>query len=306
MKLHGDEVALLKEIGKKMKKRDWDFTNDPCSGKGNWIVNSNLLQKSTLTCDCFIDPHNSSTCHVISIVLTSQNLTGIIPPEFSQLRYLKTLILRRNCLVGSIPKEWGSMHLEKLSFLGNRLTGPFPKVLTSITSLRILELEGNQFSGPIPPEIGNLVNLEELSLSSNSFSGPLPEQLGLLKNLHFMRISDNDFTGRIPEFIGNWTMLYHLEMFGSGLDGPLPSSTSALTSLFKLQISDLGGKSSPFPPLQNLKSLTVLELRRCNINGRIPKYIGDMTRLKTLDLSFNLLTNNIPSSLANLKLADYM
>ncbi|XP_020877755.1 probable LRR receptor-like serine/threonine-protein kinase At1g07650 isoform X1 [Arabidopsis lyrata subsp. lyrata] len=312
-KLHDAEVRALKEIGKKMKKKDWDFSKDPCSGKGNWIVNTNPLINSNLTCDCSFHPPNSS-CHVIAIpscfflcrVLTSQNLTGIIPPEFSQLRYLKTLILTRNCLTGSIPKEWASMRLEKLLLMGNRLTGPFPRVLTSITSLRTLNLEGNRFSGPIPPEIGKLVHLEELFLSSNSFTAHLPEQLGQLKNLTNMWISDNEFTGQIPNFIGNLTKMVELEMFGSGLDGPLPSSTSALTSLVNLQISDLGGKSSSFPPLQNMKSLKILELRRCNIYGRLPKYIGDMTSLKTLDLSFNHLTDKIPSSLANLKLADYI
>uniref|UniRef100_A0A2N9HBH8 Reverse transcriptase zinc-binding domain-containing protein n=1 Tax=Fagus sylvatica TaxID=28930 RepID=A0A2N9HBH8_FAGSY len=37
-KLHSDEVAVLKEIGKKLGKKDWDFGIDPCSGEGNWRV----------------------------------------------------------------------------------------------------------------------------------------------------------------------------------------------------------------------------------------------------------------------------
>ncbi|CAA7060344.1 unnamed protein product [Microthlaspi erraticum] len=264
-----------------MEKEDWDFSNDPCSGKGNWNVSFNPLIRSSLTCDCSFHPPNSS-CHVIAMVLTSQNLTGIIPPEFSELRYLKSLTLSRNCLTGSIPKEWASMGLEGLSLLGNRLSGPFPEVLTRVTSLRILYL------------------------SSNSFTGPLPEQFGQLRNLSVLTISDNNFTGRVPDFIGNWTQIRTLEMLGSGLDGPLPSSISSLTRLNNLKISDLGGKLSSFPPLKSLISLNTLELRRCNINGQLPNYIGDMTGLKTLDLSFNLLTGKIPSSLPNIKLADYV
>ncbi|CAH2064063.1 unnamed protein product [Thlaspi arvense] len=296
-------VEALKKIGKKLKKQDWDFGEDPCSGYGNWSVLTNPLIRSSVICDC---QQSSLSCHVIEIVLTSQNLTGIIPPEFSELRYLKSLILDRNCLTGSIPKEWGYMHLEELSFLGNRLSGSFPEVLTRITSLRVLNLEGNQFSGPVSREIGKLVYLDELYLSSNSFTGPLPEQFGQLKNLTHLRISDNNFTGRIPDFIGSWRHISWLEMLGSGLDGPLPSSTSSLTSLVNLRISDLGGKLSSFPALKNLKSLQILELRRCNIIGRLPIYIGNMTGLKTLDLSFNLMTGKIPSSLANLKLTDYI
>ncbi|ESQ36134.1 hypothetical protein EUTSA_v10006761mg [Eutrema salsugineum] len=198
------------------------------------------------------------------------------------------------------------MRLEDLSFMGNRLSGPFPKVLTRITTLRNLSLEGNQFSGQIPREIRKMIHLERLHLPSNAFTGPLPEELGLLKNMTDMRISDNTFSGRIPDFIGNWTRIMKLQMHGSGLDGPIPSSISALTSLTDLRISDLGGKLSSFPPLNNLESIKTLILRKCNLNGPIPKYIAHLKKLKTLDLSFNLLTGEIPSSFENMKKADFI
>ncbi|KAG7645454.1 putative LRR receptor-like serine/threonine-protein kinaseRLK-Pelle-DLSV family [Arabidopsis thaliana] len=306
-KLHEAEVRALKEIGKKLGKKDWDFNKDPCSGEGTWIVTTYTTKgfESNITCDCSFLPQNSS-CHVIRIALKSQNLTGIVPPEFSKLRHLKVLDLSRNSLTGSIPKEWASMRLEDLSFMGNRLSGPFPKVLTRLTMLRNLSLEGNQFSGPIPPDIGKLVHLEKLHLPSNAFTGPLTEKLGLLKNLTDMRISDNNFTGPIPDFISNWTRILKLQMHGCGLDGPIPSSISSLTSLTDLRISDLGGKPSSFPPLKNLESIKTLILRKCKIIGPIPKYIGDLKKLKTLDLSFNLLSGEIPSSFENMKKADFI
>ncbi|CAH8385121.1 unnamed protein product [Eruca vesicaria subsp. sativa] len=272
-KLQQEEVRALKEIGKKLGKRDWDFTKDPCSGKGKWVVT---------TCDCSFPPLNSS-CSVIKIALKSQNLTGIVPPEFSKLRNLKVLDLSRNYLTGFIPEEWASsMRLEDLSFMGNRLSGPFPKVLTRLTTLRNLSLEGNLFSGHIPLEIKNMIHLERLHLSSNAFTGPLPEELALLKNLTEM------------------------QLHGSGLDGPIPSSISTLTSLTDLRISDLGGKPSRFPALNTLGSIKILILRNCNLNGSLPEYIGQLKMLKTLDLSFNLLTGEIPSTFENLKKADFI
>uniref|UniRef100_A0A1J3I247 non-specific serine/threonine protein kinase n=1 Tax=Noccaea caerulescens TaxID=107243 RepID=A0A1J3I247_NOCCA len=306
-KLHEAEVGALKEIGKKLGKKDWNFNKDPCSGEGNWVITTYTTKEfeSNITCDCSFPPPNSS-CHIIRIALKSQNLTGIVPPEFSKLRHLKVLDLSRNSLTGSIPKEWASMRLEDLSFMGNRLSGPFPKVLTRLTTLRNLSLEGNQFSGQIPPEIKNMIHLERLHLPSNAFTGPLPEELGFLKNMSDMRISDNNFTGRIPDFIGNWTRITKLQMHGSGLDGPIPSTISILTSLTDLRISDLGGKVSSFPPLSNLESIKTLILRKCNLNGPVPKYIGHLKKLKTLDLSFNLLTGEIPSSFDNLKKADFI
>ncbi|KAJ0051908.1 hypothetical protein Pint_02619 [Pistacia integerrima] len=109
-KLHTEEVRALKQIGRQLGKRDWNFEEDPCSGKGNWIVKEAIKgHESNLTCHC-----SSSSCHVVSIQLKAQNLTGIIPPDFSKLRYLKLLDLSRNCLTGSIPPQWAAMKLEEL------------------------------------------------------------------------------------------------------------------------------------------------------------------------------------------------
>ncbi|AAF75091.1 F24B9.27 [Arabidopsis thaliana] len=71
-KLHEAEVRALKEIGKKLGKKDWDFNKDPCSGEGTWIVTTYTTKgfESNITCDCSFLPQNSS-CHVIRIVVAS-------------------------------------------------------------------------------------------------------------------------------------------------------------------------------------------------------------------------------------------
>ncbi|KAG6572429.1 putative LRR receptor-like serine/threonine-protein kinase, partial [Cucurbita argyrosperma subsp. sororia] len=304
-KLHREEVKALKQIEKKMGKNDWNFSLDPCSGEGNWrVVNGRKGFESSVTCDCSFN-HNSS-CRIVAIALKSQNLSGVVPPEFSKLRFLKQLDLSRNCLTGSIPSQWATMRLEDLSFMGNKLSGPFPKVLTNITTLRNLSIEGNQFSGQIPPGIGKLVNLEKLVLASNGFTGELPKALAKLSNLTDMRISDNNFSGKIPEFISNWTQIEKLHIQGCSLEGPIPSSISTMTSLTDLRISDLKGGRSLFPPLSKMESMRTLILRKCFIIGEIPKYIGDMRRLKNLDLSYNDLTGEVPASLERLEKIDYI
>ncbi|XP_008449503.2 probable LRR receptor-like serine/threonine-protein kinase At1g07650 isoform X1 [Cucumis melo] len=304
-KLHREEVKALKEIEKKLGKKDWNFNIDPCSGEGKWlVVNGRKGFESSVTCDCSFN--RNSTCHIVAIALKSQNLSGIVPPEFSKLRFLKQLDLSRNCLTGSVPSQWATMRLVELSFMGNKLSGPFPKVLTNITTLRNLSIEGNQFSGRIPPEIGKLVNLEKLVLSSNGLTGELPKGLAKLSNLTDMRISDNNFSGKIPEFISNWAQIEKLHIQGCSLEGPIPLSISTMTSLTDLRISDLKGGRSPFPPLSNIKSMKTLILRKCFIFGEIPKYIGDMKKLKNLDLSYNDLTGEVPASFERLDKIDYI
>lgn len=57
-------VEALREIAIKLKKKDWNFNVDPCSGSGGWVNTTGLLI-SNVTCDCSFD--NYTTCHVISL-----------------------------------------------------------------------------------------------------------------------------------------------------------------------------------------------------------------------------------------------
>ncbi|PNY06296.1 LRR receptor-like kinase resistance protein [Trifolium pratense] len=272
-KLNTQDVKALKEIGNKIGKKDWDFGVDPCSGKGKWNISESSTRKGFES----------------SVILPNQG------------------DLSRNIITGSIPPQWATMNLVELSLMGNRLSGPFPKVLTNITTLKNVSIEGNMFSGIIPTEIGKLINLEKLVLQSNGFTGALPSALSKLTKLTDLRLSDNNFYGKIPDFISKWTVIEKLHIQGCSLEGPIPSSISALTKLSDLRITDLNGsKSSNFPPLNNMKSMKTLVLRKCMIKGEIPEYIGLMEKLKILDLSFNSLSGKVPDSFNGLDKVDYM
>ena len=63
-------VNALKEIAKKLGKKDWDFRKDPCKEEGNWtvIVNGMKSFESSVTCDCSFN--NNSSCHIVSLYTT--------------------------------------------------------------------------------------------------------------------------------------------------------------------------------------------------------------------------------------------
>ncbi|KDP24892.1 hypothetical protein JCGZ_25154 [Jatropha curcas] len=312
--LPNDEVEGLREIGKTLGKTDWNFSVDPCSRQSGW-ANPATGQDNNITCDCSFS--NGTICHVIFMYvsaplakksLKSQNLQGMLPTDLSKLPYLKDIDLTRNYLNGTIPSTWGSTQLEVISLLGNRLTGPIPKEIGNISTLREFVVEYNQLSGELPQELGNLNNIRRMLLSSNNFSGQLPETFANLTTLEDFRIGDNQFTGQIPSLIQNWTNITKLVIQASGLSGPIPSGISILTKMSDLRISDLSnGTEISFPPLSNLKNLKILILRSCNIVGQLPPYLGQFTKLiSTLDLSFNKLTGPIPSSFSSLSKTDFI
>nr|XP_010924703.1 probable LRR receptor-like serine/threonine-protein kinase At1g53430 isoform X1 [Elaeis guineensis] len=303
-KLAQEEVQALKVIASKLRKH-WDFSVDPCSRDASWLdPTSSKDVASNLTCECNATP---GVCHVTSILLKRQNLTGYLPEEFANLTFLSVLDLSRNYLNGSLPGAWASLPLVQLSILGNRVSGSIPEEFGSISTLQNLTLEDNQLQGPIPAALGNLVNLSRLFLSANNFGGDLPDSLGNLKNLEDFRIDGNPITGKIPSFIGNWTNLQRLDMQGTSMEGPFPSTFGRLKSITELRVSDLKGGDGKFPPLQNMKNMKELVLRNLSISGQLPDFIGDMSKLKVLDLSFNNLTGPIPGSFDGLaKSIDYM
>ena len=56
----------------------------------------------------------------------------------------------------------------------NKLSGPIPSSIGSLSHLKVLVLNYNQLSGPIPSSIGSLSQLEKLDLNKNRLSGPIP------------------------------------------------------------------------------------------------------------------------------------
>ncbi|XP_035543987.1 probable leucine-rich repeat receptor-like serine/threonine-protein kinase At3g14840 [Juglans regia] len=299
-RLPKDEVGALREIATQLGKDDWNFRVDPCLNESSWFTaeadysSKPALYNNSLICNCSFPSAAGTVCHVVSLFLKGQNLSGELPKSLVKLPFLQKLDLTRNYLSGTIPSEWASANLTVLSISVNKLSGPIPSSLGSMTTLVYLSLETNLFSGSVPRELGNLVHLENLILSANNLTGELPLALTNLKKLTELRISSNSFTGKIPDFFHSWKNLQKLEIQASGLYGPIPSSISVLSNLTELRISDLHGEGSKFPLLSNMRGMKRLMLRSCNLSGTIPANISQMPELQILDLSFNRLEGNVP------------
>ncbi|KAL4591602.1 hypothetical protein LXL04_004571 [Taraxacum kok-saghyz] len=86
-----------------------------------------------------------------SIDLSSNNLTGQIPYEITNLYDLIVLDLSKNTLFGEIPLTIGEMrNLLTLDLSRNRFSGWIPSTLSQMSLLNYLDISFNNLSGRIP------------------------------------------------------------------------------------------------------------------------------------------------------------
>lgn len=117
------------------------------------------------------------------------------------------------------------------------LTGPLPRELCRLTTLRRLCICRCGLSGPLPEEVGWLVHLEELQLFGNRLSGKIPSTIGNLTNLRLLSLGEytggNDFTpAAFPPCIERLQNLEALFLADCRIKGPIPSWIGNLTGSF--------------------------------------------------------------------------
>ncbi|XP_028755418.1 receptor-like protein EIX1 [Neltuma alba] len=86
-----------------------------------------------------------------AIDLSSNYMSGTIPPEMFSLSELHSLNLSHNQLEGNILREIGNLkQLESLDLAHNQFSGEIPQSLAQLSFLGTLNLSFNNFSGMIP------------------------------------------------------------------------------------------------------------------------------------------------------------
>ncbi|KAK4280108.1 hypothetical protein QN277_011776 [Acacia crassicarpa] len=109
---------------------------------------------------------------VISIDVSSNNLSGEIPTEMTRLKGLHYLNLSNNQFIGQIPQNIGNMEsIESLDFSRNRLSGEIPPSMSKLSFLNWLDLSYNDLMGKIP--MGTQIqSFEASSFVGNDLCGP--------------------------------------------------------------------------------------------------------------------------------------
>ncbi|GLT50481.1 hypothetical protein SLA2020_239640 [Shorea laevis] len=281
-------------------------------------------------------PCNLSSCsNLEDINFTNNNLTGDIPTELRNLsKSLHRFEVSANQFTGSIPQWLGNASsLTSLALGGNNLHGGIPRELGRLPKLLFLQLSENKLSGEVPLSIFNLSSLYFLAVAVNRLQGEIPSNIGFtLPNLRYLHAGANYFYGEIPSSLINVTKLEICDIGFNGLSGVVPSNLGTLRNLTVLSLADnqleniedegLGFLTSltncsnlrwlllhdnhfrgVLPtPIANLSTkLEKLWIAGNQISSKIPKEIGNLVGLTSLDMCSNSIIGEIPHSIAKLK-----
>ncbi|PIA29870.1 hypothetical protein AQUCO_05800149v1 [Aquilegia coerulea] len=202
---------------------------------------------------------NANNKRVTQLVLYGSN------PVFFPNSYLTGTISPSLLKVGQLTQ----LYLRNL----RNLTGPLPKGLFDLPMLKQVYIEDNKLSGPLSLSKSPKSNrLELLVLDDNKFSGGIPHGIQCLRNLTTLSLRNNRFSGGIPNIFKSLAFkelhLSHNKFFGE-----IPPSFSFLAP-----------------------QLEIFNASHNTLTGKIPKYLKNFNKLEKLDLSYNRLSGQIPTT----------
>lgn len=115
-------------------------------------INFNTLVKIEIVTKYGSDLYLGPLLDMISgLDLSSNRLTGEIPPELGQLSSIYALNLSYNQLIGSIPRTFSNMtQIESLDLTHNSLRGKIPSTLMFLNFFEIFNVAYNNLSGELP------------------------------------------------------------------------------------------------------------------------------------------------------------
>ncbi|XP_077230690.1 receptor protein kinase TMK1-like [Tasmannia lanceolata] len=147
--------------------------------------------------------------------------------------------------------------------------------------------------------------VSQIQVLGLGLKGPLPQNFNQLTQLYNLGLQKNNFTGKLPSFSGLSKLQY--AYLGHNQFDTIPSdffvglSNLQVLSLDYNPLNKTSGWSLP-TELKNSPQLTNLSLISCNLVGPMPEFLGGMSSLTALKLSYNRLSGVIPESYRRLDL----
>ncbi|KAJ0014119.1 hypothetical protein Pint_20221 [Pistacia integerrima] len=238
--------------------------------------------------------------HMISLSrlsLKSNDLEGVIPKSLGNMSSLLTLDLSSNKFIGN---DWvPPFHLSSALLASCKMGPHFPKWLRTQEVIAVLDISNAEISDTIPDWFWDIYRVSHLDLSSNQLSGTLPDCWIKFENLAVLNLANNGLSGTIPHSFGSLRNIQALSLSNNSFSGEFPflRNCTRLT-VMDLQKNALSGKIPDWIG-ESLPNLVILSLQSNKFHGNIPFQLCRLVNIQILDLSFNNITGTIPNCVKN-------
>nr|XP_048324139.1 receptor-like protein 7 [Ziziphus jujuba var. spinosa] len=271
-------------------------------------------------------------------IISGNMMTGKIPHVFCNLSSLYILDLSDNNIDGMIPQCFRNLSssLAVLSLRNNSFHGVIPQTCSGNASnnLMLVDLSYNQLQGQLPRSLSNCMMLEGIVVSNNRLNDVFPSWLGSLPKLKLLTLRKNEFYGAIgkPEKDLEFPKLQVIDLSCNNFSGELPSqyiiswnSMKVINSSdFTYMSAELGIPAFEYmgKTLLHRYSITItskgveiydkaiqdiyafVDLSSNKFERKLPQLFGNLKALRSLNLSNNMVSGRIPSSLGDLTMLE--
>ncbi|XP_057783683.1 receptor-like kinase TMK4 [Salvia miltiorrhiza] len=291
-----------------------DFTSIP----NNFLAGLTNLQVFSISennklASWQIPTYLTDSSNLVKFYASNASINGVIPDIFDSFPNLQDLRLSYNNLTGSLPGSFSGSEIRNL-WLNNQdqgLSGSID-VLSDMSQLSQVWLHANAFSGGIP-DLSKCTNLFDLQLRDNRFTGIVPPSLINLPNLLNITLQNNKLQGPYPKFpdriqtnLGPTTNSFCLDQ-----PGPCDPQVSALLDVagalgYPMALAEAWEGNNACQEWRFIicdsqrRNVTLVNMGKQGFSGTISPAFANLTSLRTLVLSDNRLTGEIPSVLTTL------
>lgn len=243
----------------------------------NWMLSDNPCEWYGVTCQ---------QGHVTVLALSNNNLSGPIPAEVGELRWLQVLDLAENNLSGSLPIELSNLGLLRWLYLNdNPLTGSLPVGFMNMDSLETLWLYNSQVCQPTHTSLQGWLGSLKDHQPSKQFC-PVTATTVSVNIAPSPQTSCNDVT-EIP--VSECEALIFLF-----------SNSNGIAWSNRENWAQNGSPCSWFGVTCAAEHVTELQLSNNGLDGTLPAQLSDLTELQVLNVSDNPLDGSIPAALTSL------